>query len=246
MPRMDLPIADPKGAASSRANADHETSQPIDWRQLSHELRTPLNAILGNVELLLDGSTGPLSAQARTCLGEVQVAGQELLSQVRMLLAWSELSASGPKPTRRPVDLIALIREASTIECSVAPQVEPHDACLLISGDPSWLQMLVAEIIAVDGARGAALTVRLERHAGSRALGFAWSGFCAARTGALQMALIEGIARLQGAVIAWNSDGLTLHWPPEPLDRAEATRPAHEPGPAGCRGTEQSRQTEGL
>lgn len=243
MPRIDLPIADTEGAASSHANADHATCQPIDWRQLSHELRTPLNAILGNVELLLDGSAGPLSAQARTCLGEVQVAGRLLLRQVRMLLAWSELSTSAEKLARSPVDLIALIREALTQHPDGA-QVEPHDACLLICGDPFWLQMLVAEIIALDGAPRAMPTVRLERHAGSRALGFAWSGFCAARIGPLQMALIETIARLQGAAVARNSDGLTLHWPLEQLDRREATRPAREPEPASCVGTEQSRQAE--
>jgi His Kinase A (phospho-acceptor) domain len=244
MPKIDLPIAETKGAASSHPNTDHQTCGPIDWRQLSHELRTPLNAILGNVELLLDGSTGPLSAQARTCLAEVQVAGHWLLRQVRMLLAWSELSASAPKLIRRRVDLIALIREASRIDCSDAAPVEPHDACLPICGDPFWLQMLIAEIMALDGAPRAALTVRLERHAGSRALGFAWSGFCAARTGPLHMALIEGIARLQGAVVARNSDGLTLHWPLEQLDGAETARGAQEPDPAGCLAAEPSSETE--
>ena len=243
MPRIDLPIAATEGDASSHPNTDHQTCGPIDWRQLSHELRTPLNAILGNVELLLDGSTGPLSAQARTCLAEVQVAGHLLLRQVRMLLAWSELSASAPKLTHRPVDLIALIHEAWRFDCSDPAPVEPHDACLLICGDPFWLQMLVAEIMALDGAPRAAMTVRLERHDGSRALGFAWSGFCAAQIGPLPMALIEGIARLQGAVVARNSDGLTLHWPLERLDQAEAARRAQEPDPAGCLAAEPSSQT---
>ena len=96
--RTDLPIAATKGAARRAHAAGCETALAIDWRQLSHELRTPLNAILGNVELLLDGSAGPLSAQARTCLGEIQVAGRRLLRQVELLLAWSELSAGRPRP----------------------------------------------------------------------------------------------------------------------------------------------------
>src|SRR5918994_5242073 len=82
MPRIELPVADAAGSAFARANAERATRAPIDWRQLSHELRTPLNAILGNTELLLDGSSGPLSAQARACLGEVQTAGRQLLRQV--------------------------------------------------------------------------------------------------------------------------------------------------------------------
>lgn len=244
MPRIDLPIADTAGAASSRANADHETAQPIDWRQLSHELRTPLNAILGNVELLLDGSAGPLSAQARTCLGEAQVAGRHLLRQVQMLLAWSELSVTGPTLTRRPIDLIGVVREALTIECLDAAQVEPDNACLPICGDPFWLQRLVAEILALGGAPRAAPTVRLESHAGGRALGFAWPGFCAARIGPLHMALIEAIARAQGAAVAPKTDGLTLYWPLEPLDRPLATRPAHESEPLGCLGAAPSPQAE--
>ena len=156
MPRTDLPIAATKGAASSRAARDCESPHPIDWRQLSHELRTPLNAILGNVELLLDGSAGPLSGQARTCIGEVQVAGRQLLRQVGLLLAWSELSAGGPRPAPQPVDLIALVREASTIECANPAQIEPQDASLLIAGDPFWLQMLVTEIVTLRGASGRA------------------------------------------------------------------------------------------
>ena len=239
MPRIDRPIAETTGTAS-HAN-DQGSSDPIDWRQLNHELRTPLNAILGNVELLLDGSAGPLSAQARTCIGEVQTAGRQLLREVRMLLAWSELHASGPKRARHPVDLIALIREASTIACSNPARIEPHDACLLVCGDPVWLRMLVAEIVALHGAPWVAPTIRLERRTGGRALGFSWSGFCPKRTGALHMALIEGIARTQGAVLAPTPDGLTLHWP-EPLGRAEATAP--EPDPAGGLGAEQCSEIE--
>ena len=212
MPRIDPPITETKGAASARTDPDREISPAIDWRRLSHELRTPLNAILGNVELLLDGSAGPLSAQARTCICEVQVAGHQLLRQVGLLLAWSELSAGGPKLARHPVDLIALIREASTIACANPAQIEPHDARLLISGDPFWLQMLVAQIVTLRDAPGAAAMVRLEQHAGGSALGFSWSGFHADRIGDLRLALIEGIARLQGAVVAPNSDGLILHW----------------------------------
>jgi His Kinase A (phospho-acceptor) domain len=234
MARIDRPSAGTKRAAAARAEADPKTADPkaahpIDWRQLSHELRTPLNAILGNVELLLDGSAGPLSAQARTCVAEVQVAGRQLLHQVRLLLAWSELSASGSKPVADTVDLIALIREALTVESSRPAQIDPQDACFQISGDPFWLRMLVTEIVALYGAPGAAPMVRLESCAGRRALGFVWSDFCADRAGALRMALIEGIARLQGVVLASKSDGLTLHWPAEQLDRPGAARRAQQP-----------------
>lgn len=226
MPRTDLPIAETNGAASSRA--ERETSAPIDWRQFSHELRTPLNAILGNVELLLDGSAGPLSAEARTCIGQVQVAGRQLLRQVRMLLAWSELSAGAPLLERHPLDVIALIREVSTTQCPNPPRVEPDDACFLLSGDPFWLRMLLAEIVALPGAPDAMAKVRLESHAGGSSLGFFWSGFSADRTGGLWLALIEDIARLQGANVTPHSDGLILYWPVDRLDPTAAPIPARQ------------------
>jgi His Kinase A (phospho-acceptor) domain len=236
MPRIELPLADTAGSAVARANAERATCAPIDWRQLSHELRTPLNAILGNTELLLDGSSGPLSAQARTCLGEVQAAGQRLLRQVELLLAWSELCASRPKLAECQVDLIKLVRAALTTRRTDAAQVEPPDARLLICGDRVWLEVLVAEIVALNGPHVAAPTVRLESPAGHRALRFAWSGFCVARTGALQIALIETIARLQGAEVALDPDGLSLLWPLQPPDRPEAIGLTHDPG-------ERSRET---
>jgi hypothetical protein len=226
MPRTDLPIAETNGASS---RAERESSIPIDWRQFSHELRTPLNAILGNVELLLDGSAGPLSAQARTCIGEVQVAGRQLLRQVRMLLAWSELSAGAPILERHPLDVIALIREVATTDCPNPPRVEPDDACFLLRGDPFWLRMLLAEIVALPGAPDATATVRLESHAGARSLGFFWSGFCPDRTAALRLALIADIARLQGANVIPHSDGLILYWPADQLDPTADASPARQP-----------------
>ena len=213
MAKIDLPAADTAGSAFSRANADRAICASIDWQHLSHELRTPLHAILGNAELLLDGSAGPLSAQARACLGEVQSAGHQLLRQVQLLLAWSELSVSRPKLAECPVEVITLVGEALAAENSGAVQVEPHDARFVVWGDRSWLQILVAEIIALNGARAAAPRVQFYSGAGRGALRFAWPGFCAARTGALQIALIEAIARLQGADVALHPDGLSLLWP---------------------------------
>ena len=128
MPPADRPVADIAGPACARAHAAGADGAAIDWRELSHELRTPLNAILGNAELLLDGSTGPLSAQARACLGEIQVAGRRLLRQVQLLLAWSELGASRPRPAACPVDVIALAREALADARPDVVHIEPHDA----------------------------------------------------------------------------------------------------------------------
>jgi hypothetical protein len=223
MPKIELPVADAAGSACSLANADRATCAPLDWRQVSHELRTPLNAILGNTELLLDGSSGPLSAQARACLGEVQTAGRQLLRQIQLLLAWSELSVSVPRLVESQVDVIALLREGLATGRPGAAQVnvEPHDARLIVRGDRSSLRMLVAEVIALNGAPGAAPTIRCETGAGGSAVRFAWPGFCAAQAGALQIALIETIAWQQGADLAVKPDGLALLWPLRQPDRPQ-------------------------
>jgi hypothetical protein len=191
----------------------------IDWPQISHELRTPLNAILGNTELLLDGSCGPLSPQARACLGEVQTAGRDLLRQVRLLFAWSELCAGALLPSECPVDIVALVREALDHEGADAVLVHPDDAPVLVRGDRSRLRLLVAEIIGLSGARATAPSVSIESGAGGSALRFAWSGFRAVQAGALHVALIATIARLQGADLVLHPDGLSLLLPAQRPDR---------------------------
>ncbi len=63
------------------------------WLNLSHELRTPMNVILGHVDLLLSGDLGPLSPEARACLGDVQRAGVGLLEQIRQAIDCAEALA---------------------------------------------------------------------------------------------------------------------------------------------------------
>jgi hypothetical protein len=193
-------------------------------------LRTPLNAILGNAELLLDGSTGPLSAQARACLGEIQIAGRGLLRQVQLLLAWSELGASPPKLAESRVDLIALIREALTDVRPEGVRIDPQDAALSIWGDRFWLHMLMAEIIALCGLSRAAPTIALESSAEDHTLRFTWPDFAAAQSGSLQGALIEAIAQLQGAAVVPHADGLSLRWPVHRLASPEATASGAQQG----------------
>jgi signal transduction histidine kinase len=191
------------------------TSHPIDWRQFGHELRTPLNAILGNVELLLDGTAGPLSGEARKCLDEVQIASRQLSRQVHSLLLWSELRAGGVRRDVATLDLIALLREVRATTRAAALAIAPSDARLVVRGDPFWLQTLLAETLALCGAgeNASEPTIRLQNRPDGGCLAFSWRRFCAAEAGPLQVALIEAIAQIQGAAAALTSDGLSLYWP---------------------------------
>jgi signal transduction histidine kinase len=219
MPRSPGPKR-PKSAGAPPASS---LAGALDWRQFSHELRTPLNAILGNVELLLDGSAGPLSAEARACLGEVQTASRQLARRVRILLLWSEARAPETNRGNGPLDLIDMIRDLSATGHPGAPPIEPPDARLVVSGERFWLQTLISEIVELGGAprHPSAPSISLESHAEGRALGFSWPRFCAAEADPLQMALIEAIAGLHGAAALRTSNGLRLYWPTAPLAAPE-------------------------
>jgi hypothetical protein len=194
---------------------DAMTRPTIDWQRFGPELRTPLHAILGNVELLLDGTAGPLSAEARRCLGEVQVASRQLSRQVQTLLLWSELCAVQGRSDEASLDLIGLLREVRATARDPVLAIEPADACLVVRGDRFWLRALIEQILALTGtwAGAAAPAIRLESRGDGRALDFAWRNFRAGESAPLQVALIEAIAHIQGAFPAVTSDGLSLYWP---------------------------------
>ena len=187
----------------------------LDWRQFSHELRTPLNAILGNVELLLDGSAGPLSAEARACLGDVQTASRELSRRVQILLLWSQARAREVSRGDGLVDLMELVRDLQAKGHIEALPLEAPDARLVVAGDPFWLRRLIGEILELGGAsrQPTAPSVTLKSHARGSTLSFSWPRFRKDAVGALHMALIDALARLHGGAAILTSRGLRLRWP---------------------------------
>jgi His Kinase A (phospho-acceptor) domain len=224
------------------------TGNPASLRQFSHELRTPLNVILGNVELLLDGSAGPLTAQARTSLGEVQSACLRLSRQVQLLLLWLAVRGGGVKRGDSTLDLIALVQDVRAIRHGDPLPVEPLDARLKVRGDRSWLQTLVAEVLELAGARRGPLVpaVRLDHGTDGASLVFVWTDFCPAEVEPLQVALIESIAEVHGAGAALVSDGIRLYWPAAQLAAAVATTgaPILATG-AGCANPDDGDQSRG-
>ena len=87
---------------SAERAAPSTTAPTTGTTALSHELRTPLNAILGNLGLLLDGSAGPLSSEARACLGDIQRGARQLLDRVQCLL--DEVDRASPARADQPED----------------------------------------------------------------------------------------------------------------------------------------------
>jgi His Kinase A (phospho-acceptor) domain len=220
-----------RGPLVGEVNGVADGQRPIGARglpglasaRLSHELRTPLNAILGNTELLLDGSAGPLSDQARACLGDIQAAGQRMLRQVQVLL---DLCAARAQPTiigESAIDLLELLRAAHaaapTFEPAPALEVVPADARYVVRGDATWLNALAVALVEVhrgDGHTREPLRVTVGGRpppVSERALCLRWRNFDSDQIAALPIALIDAILDLHGGDVALTGDGLQLDWP---------------------------------
>jgi signal transduction histidine kinase len=182
------------------------------WSAIGHELRTPLNAILGHAGLLLEGVGGPLSAEARACLGDVQAAGHRLLQQIDWLLLLAQVEATAPRMDAS-VDLAGLIRTALQ-RCG--PVAQGADAAFRVRGDAFWLEVLagaLAELCRDGSAHVPRLEVVLhpQREAGGLHLLSPRSAAVAA--GPLPWRLIEVIAARHGAEVVATEQGLWLKWP---------------------------------
>lgn len=78
----------------------------------AHELRTPLTAIKGYVELLGDGSFGPLAAGQQRALEIIAASAERLLRIINNLLDISRIEAGRVQLTLRPVAGTPLIERA--------------------------------------------------------------------------------------------------------------------------------------
>ena len=233
------------GPRRAAACADQAGAMPwsSDWLQLSHELRTPLNAILGNIELLLDGSAGPLAAPVRACVGDIQVASRQLLRQLQPLLLLVQARTAGALASGPPIDLLALVRQAAADPApgphrraahgqhAIAGRGEPclpEGTCLMVAGDPVWLGALAAALVDLHAATADApgpLSIALEQSgqepgeqpggdAGAIVIRASWPGLEPAAVSPLPLALIDAVLALHGGRIrSLSADGLRLDLP---------------------------------
>jgi signal transduction histidine kinase len=88
---------------------------------VSHELRTPLTSVTGDVELLLEGSGGPLTEAPRESLGMLQRNAEGLVKLIDALLDISRIEAGRVVRQRTPLDLVPRIQGVAS---SLRPQLE--------------------------------------------------------------------------------------------------------------------------
>jgi signal transduction histidine kinase len=211
-----LPVA---AAGAGRPAAHTDALAGETWPRLYDEVRTPLNAILGNVELLIDGSAGPLSSQARSCLGEIRTAGQRLMHDLQALLDLCHVKTARSPASELTLDLLELLERALMAAGGRTAQVRPANACLIVRADSAWLGTLVTAIVELP-LPGIADTDRLTVAVGSgdprsrdATVDIMWPGLSPDRIDPLRMALIDAIVGLHGGSSAAIADGVRLHWP---------------------------------
>jgi signal transduction histidine kinase len=197
----------------------HEAGRLRDrWSAIGHELRTPLNAILGHVGLLLEGVGGPLSTEARACLGDVQAAGQRLMRQIDWLLHLAQAEATVPR-MEAGIELAGLIRRALE-RCGVVAE-GPGDATFEVRGDALWLEVMAGAMAELcrcgDAGAFSRQAPRLEvvlKPAGKAGELHLISPRCAAvEAEPLPWRLIEVIVARHGAEAGLSEQRLWLKWP---------------------------------
>jgi hypothetical protein len=212
--------AEPPIAAAGAVAGVGVAAGPLpDPLNLSHELRTPLTTILGNAELMLEGATGPLSGAARAGLCDIQDAGRRLQRRIEEVLLLLDLRERVALSSREPVDLVELLRGTccrGAGPAGVDVEVAPRSASLIVDGDRALLRHMAQIILAMATeqrcGRVGVIVERVATPIESLSLHLDWSGFDAIRVRPMEVALIEQILRLHGAVGGWEADGMRSRW----------------------------------
>jgi hypothetical protein len=221
--------SDGRAAPTDSLSAGAAVGPLPDPLNLSHELRTPLTTILGNVELMLEGTTGPLSGAARAGLCDIEDAGRRLQRRIEEVLLLLDIRERSALPSREPVDLVELL--CSTAARAAGPatvdfEIAPESAPLIVDGDRILLQhmsQIIVEIAAAQHCGRVGLVVApADAPIGSLVLRLDWPGFDPGRVRPMEAALIEQVLRLHGAGGGCGADGVRFQWAGRLLERGQA------------------------
>ncbi len=138
---------------------------------VSHELRTPLTSIIGYLELMIEGSFGPINDEQAEALDIVLRNGDRLLELINEILQLARLERDRDEP-RLPVvlsEVIERVREAVAVraaDAGVELTVDVPDEVLVVAGDPHQLEMAISNL-ATNGVKftpeGGRVTLRAFR-----------------------------------------------------------------------------------
>jgi len=130
---------------------------------ISHELRTPLVTGLGYIDMLLEGSLGPITDAIRSRLSIAQRNLRRLAQMIEAVLRYQRLLTTNALPLTRLVqfDIARLAREVAD-EAARKPQIEVVADLPRVTGDRGMVRMVLVNLL--DNAAthaGADANVRL-------------------------------------------------------------------------------------
>jgi len=141
---------------------------------LSHELRAPLQALLGHIDLLRDGTYGPLNPEQRRALDSIAAGADRILAIARDVLQVARIDAGHERVIVGEVDLAGLVRaEAEAIRpLATAAGLQLAVECppdLTVTSDGRKIARILANLLgnAVKYTTSGSITVRAGREEGA-------------------------------------------------------------------------------
>jgi signal transduction histidine kinase len=128
MARQILRVQESESAAILASQAKSEF-----LANMSHELRTPLNAIIGFSEMINSGYFGPLNANQKERIYDINLCGNHLLQLITDILEFSKGDAGKLELVEEKVNLGDLVNESVRI---MKGKIKTKDIDLIVKTDP--------------------------------------------------------------------------------------------------------------